>query len=161
MSPRSLALLVFAVCVVGDQAAKRVATQWLGGKPAVELLGGIVRLERVENAGGFLSLGAGLPGGARWAVYVLGVGLGLALLAAYLLRRPMSAGKAAALALILGGASSNWIDRVTRGGTVVDFAQLRLGSLHTGVFNLADMAILAGASLLVWRARKPETPLER
>ncbi|MNE97816.1 Lipoprotein signal peptidase [compost metagenome] len=49
--------------------------------------------------------------------------------------------------IALGGIS-NLIDRVARDGHVVDYLVLNLGSLHTGVFNLADIAIMAGAVVL-------------
>ena len=48
------------------------------------------------------------------------------------------------LTLILAGGLGNLIDRVVNQGLVVDFVVLRFGRLQTGVFNLADVAILAG-----------------
>ncbi|MBL8935267.1 MAG: signal peptidase II, partial [Archangium sp.] len=44
---------------------------------------------------------------------------------------------------------SNWIDRARFGGVVVDFMNMGLGSLRTGVFNVADLAILAGIGVLL------------
>lgn len=153
---RALALLVLVACVGCDQASKRIATDCLGAGPAVLLSGGMIRLDRVENTGGFLSLGSGLPPGARFWIYVGVVGAGLTLLAGYLLvRPPIVRGNAVAMALVLGGGLGNWLDRVAHDGTVVDFVQLRLGPLHTGIFNLADTAILAGGLLLLHvRARE-------
>jgi signal peptidase II len=55
---------------------------------------------------------------------------------------------AAALALILGGALGNVIDRATR-GYVVDFLDFYWGSWHFAAFNVADMAISTGAGLLI------------
>ena len=57
------------------------------------------------------------------------------------------------LALLIAGGLGNLLDRVARpGGRVVDFAQLglQLGpiDLRTGVFNVADLAIVGGAALL-------------
>jgi signal peptidase II len=55
----------------------------------------------------------------------------------------------------LGGAS-NLIDRVFREGHVVDYMVLNLGSVHTGVFNIADVAIMVGAGMLLyveWRKK--------
>jgi signal peptidase II len=48
------------------------------------------------------------------------------------------------LALFIAGGASNWIDRVVR-GSVVDFLNVGIGSLRTGVFNVADVAIMIGA----------------
>jgi signal peptidase II len=52
------------------------------------------------------------------------------------------------LALILGGAAGNVLDRVTR-HSVIDFIDFHVGSYHWYTFNLADSAIVIGASLVV------------
>ena len=51
------------------------------------------------------------------------------------------------LALFVAGGASNWIDRVVR-GSVVDFLNVGIGPLRTGVFNVADMAIMLGAVIV-------------
>jgi len=63
-----------------------------------------------------------------------------------------------AFSLVLGGGLSNLLDRVAYGGYVVDFINLRIGSLRTGIFNAADVAITIGVLLVVFggqRQRKP------
>ncbi len=55
---------------------------------------------------------------------------------------------ATALALILGGALGNVIDRVTR-GFVVDFVDFFIGSWHFAAFNVSDMAFTLGAGLMI------------
>jgi signal peptidase II len=52
------------------------------------------------------------------------------------------------LALFVAGGASNWIDRVTR-GSVVDFLNVGVGPLRTGVLNVADVAIMLGAGVIV------------
>ncbi|HEY8123705.1 MAG TPA: signal peptidase II, partial [Myxococcota bacterium] len=49
-------------------------------------------------------------------------------------------------------------DRVLNAGAVTDFVSLGVGPLRTGIFNLADVAIMAGAALLLLPIR--ETPRE-
>ena len=66
--------------------------------------------------------------------------------------------------MIASGGFSNWIDRARFEGSVVDFMNLGLGSLRigsfplrTGVFNVADLAILGGIGVLFvhgWREEK-------
>jgi hypothetical protein len=51
-------------------------------------------------------------------------------------------------ALIASGGFSNWIDRARFDGVVVDFMNMGLGPVRTGVFNVADIAILVGIGLL-------------
>lgn len=132
----------------------------LSGRPAIELLGGLLRVALVENVGAFLSLGERLPEPVRFIVFVVLVGVGLLAASVWLLRgagsRPFA--QSVGVALILGGGLGNLIDRLAR-GRVVDFLQLRTGALHTGVFNLGDFAIVAG--VLIWaRARRRIEPKE-
>ena len=52
-------------------------------------------------------------------------------------------------ALIVAGGASNWIDRLAT-GSVIDFMNIGIGPLRTGIFNVADVAILGGVVLLVF-----------
>jgi signal peptidase II len=145
-----MALAAAAVFLL-DRATKACAASSLADRPPIRFLGGAVELVLSENTGGFLSLGGGLPTVARYAVFVVLVGAGLAAAAVWLARTPsLGPARSAAAAAILAGGVSNLLDRVAR-GRVVDFVILRAGPLHTGVFNLADVAILVGAAILLWR----------
>lgn len=147
---------VLLACVGCDHAAKQAAEQWLAGTAGVSLLGGAVRFELVANPGAFLSLGARLPETVR---DVLLIGLVPVLLAGVgwaLLRGPAaSRAQVGAFALIAGGGLANWLDRLANDGAVTDFVSLGVGPLRTGIFNLADLAIMAGLALfLVVGARR-------
>ena len=61
------------------------------------------------------------------------------------------------MALIAGGGTSNLLDRIMDGGRVTDFLNVGIGSLRTGIFNFADMAILAGAILVIVSYIAPPT----
>ena len=64
----------------------------------------------------------------------------------------------AGLLLFLAGGTSNLIDRVTL-GRVIDFLNVGIGQLRTGIFNVADMAIVAGVVILIVEGvRKTYTP---
>ena len=64
----------------------------------------------------------------------------------------------AGLLLFLAGGVSNLIDRVTL-GRVIDFLSVGIGQLRTGIFNVADMAIIAGVVILIAEGiRKSYTP---
>ena len=67
-----------------------------------------------------------------------------------------------ALALLSGGGIGNWLDRVLHDGAVTDFVSVGLGGLRTGVFNLADLAVVAGVcSLIVFKGHAaPEPPAQ-
>jgi signal peptidase II len=154
-SLRLAASLLVLICTVGcDQATKHLARTQLSQSGPANLAGGCIQLVISENPGGFLSLGAGLPQNLRVGILMIGVGLGLTVLLAYMLRKAKLPWIAfMGLALIWAGGASNLIDRFFRHGLVTDFIFVRFGPLHTGVFNVADTAIVAGALLLIASVR--------
>jgi signal peptidase II len=156
-------LLVFAfvllTCVGCDHAAKQVAVQLLAEGRVHSLLGGVVQLHLVANPGAFLSLGAELPEALRQLLLIGLVPLALLLVTWLVWRAPgASRAQAIALGLVAGGGLANWIDRVMDDGAVVDYVSLGLGALRTGIFNLADVAIVAGVLLLLRATRRSVTP---
>jgi signal peptidase II len=54
------------------------------------------------------------------------------------------------LCLLTGGGLGNLIDRISNNGAVTDFLRLGIGPLRTGIFNLADVAIVSGVLMLLW-----------
>jgi signal peptidase II len=57
--------------------------------------------------------------------------------------------------LVAAGGISNLIDRLFYDGRVTDFLNVGIGSFRIGIFNVADMAILAGALLLIFKRYAP------
>lgn len=151
MFKRILWVTVMVLACVGcDQATKSMAKTHLVPPQRLSLLHHTVELHYTENRGGFLSLGATLPVQYRNVVFIVGVGALLGVLFAYLLwASSLHRSSVFALSLIGGGGVSNLIDRILHDGRVVDFIFIQLGSLHTGVFNVADVAITAGSLLLI------------
>lgn len=149
---RSRALVFAAVLLFAagcDQATKQLAIDRLAGAPPVSLAGDVVRFELAANPGGFLSLGTGLPPAVRRIVFVALVPAFVLLACALVLRsRSVSALAMAGLGLLVGGGLGNWLDRVLNGGAVTDFVSIGLGGLRTGIFNVADLAVVAGVLLL-------------
>ncbi|MBI5497825.1 MAG: signal peptidase II [Deltaproteobacteria bacterium] len=153
----ALMLGTLVACVGCDQGTKELAQQWLRGAAPTRYLGGVVTLQYAENPGAFLSLGAGMDARARFVVFTVLVGLMVLGLAWAALRgRDAPASSVVALALMAGGGLGNWWDRVVHNGVVVDFMMLGLGPLHTGIFNVADVAIMAGGGVLLWQSRGPK-----
>ncbi|MDR3607535.1 MAG: signal peptidase II [Oligoflexia bacterium] len=137
---------VVAVSTLFDQWSKQIAIDEFRGRPPVIYLYNFFRFDYAENPGAFLSLGASLSPEARLWTLSIAVAVFLAALAVYVVRtRSMSRVQTLALSLVLGGGVSNLIDRFFRpSGRVVDFMNMGIGSLRTGVFNIADMLIMAG-----------------
>jgi len=144
-----LALVATIVATVGcDRVTKHVATSTLAGRPALSLLADTVRLAYVENTGGFLSLGADLPLALRTSLFTVATGVLLLALVAFGIHLRWSGWAAFGLTLFVGGGVSNWVDRVLH-GSVVDFINVGVGPLRSGVFNVADLAITAGVAIVL------------
>jgi signal peptidase II len=155
--PRFLVVtLTLLGCVGCDQVSKSAARALLASGVAESYFGDALRLQLVENPGSFLSLGASLPEQLRFAVFTGAVAvLLLCLVGASLFASRLGPWRFTALAFVAGGGISNLIDRLMYGGRVTDFLNVGIGSLRTGIFNVADMAILAGALLLILKRGAP------
>ena len=149
-------LLVVLLGTIGcDQGTKRWAQARMPGSGARDFLGGVFRLQYAENPGAFLSLGASLSPGQRAAAFGLGVALVLlAVFVTFLLWNDLDRLGAWGLSLVLGGGVSNLADRFFREGRVIDFLNVGVGGLRTGIFNVADIAVMVGVALLAWSARR-------
>ena len=155
------AALIIVLCVACDRGTKHAAES-LRGRPPHEIAGGFMTLSYAENRGAMLGIGGGLPERTRFLLFTGGVGVLLAgiagvILFASALSRPL----VIALSLVLAGGGSNLFDRLSNDGRVVDFVILGAGGLRTGIFNLADVAIMLGTSLFLVtmiRSRSARTP---
>lgn len=141
--------LVTFLSIALDQVTKVLATDAFKGQPTLSYLGDSFRFQYATNEGAFLSLGGNLPPNVRFWLLTVGVGALLLAITVHALRNPVDAANLSGYALIVSGGFSNWIDRARFGGVVVDFMNMGLGSLRTGVFNVADLAILAGIGVLL------------
>jgi signal peptidase II len=165
MRPSPKTLPAFFVVLGGtagcDHASKQLALSSLADAGSVSLAGDTLRLQLASNTGGFLSLGAGLPDGLREILFIGLVPLLLLALCAYYLRSAdASIPLRVALGLVAGGGLANWVDRMLHDGAVTDFINLGVGPLRTGIFNVADVAVVAGAGLLIWSTQSTGEPTE-
>jgi len=135
--------------VLADQATKALIGQVAGPHFSHAVIPGLLNLVYTRNPGVAFGILAG-AGSARLRVALLVFSAGAIALLLWLLAtgrggRPRSR---VGLALILGGAAGNVVDRVMD-GSVVDFLDLHVGSYHWPAFNLADSAITIGAALVI------------
>jgi signal peptidase II len=158
LARRAALLAAIASCVALDQVTKALASASLAPGARHSFLADTVRLELAHNSGAFLSLGASLPAGIRAHLFTWFVGLLVlgALWFAFRARTPTRA--AAGAALVAAGGLGNLWDRIATGGWVVDFMNLGLGPLRTGIFNVADVALMAGVALIAWPERRGAEP---
>ncbi len=139
-----LILLVFLPLVGCDRYTKDQAVSLLKGQEPLSFLNGFFSFTYHENTGGMLSLGADLSDEWRVILFTFLVGLVLVGGLIYMLVKPMDKYSFTVGLLILAGGFGNLYDRAVNDGRVVDFMLLQMGPLKTGVFNVADIAIMAG-----------------
>jgi signal peptidase II len=140
-------LAIALVVVVLDQVTKTLilgAFQYGDSRPIT----GFFNIVRAHNTGAAFSFLAGASGWQRW--FFVGLGAVASVFIVWMLHKHGEQRLFAwALALILGGALGNVIDRL-RHGYVVDFLDFHLGARHFPAFNVADSAISVGAALLIF-----------
>jgi signal peptidase II len=139
-------LLIWAMIAVflvaGDQVIKLLVENNIGLYDTIEVVKGALQIVYVQNRGAAFSVLENMTGllalvsvlFCAWVVYY------------FVRRRPESKLLCTALTLMFSGAAGNAVDRIVR-GYVVDY--IKLSFLSFPVFNLADVAITAGAVLLV------------
>jgi len=139
--------------VVADVITKRIAVaELLPRYSQHQVLGKWVQLQLVYNQGA--AFGIYLGEYSRWIFIVLTI-VAVSLLARmYVVTPPEHRLRATALAMVIGGAIGNLIDRLRSGQGVVDFIDVGFGVHRWPTFNVADMGVSVGAVLLavvLWR----------
>jgi signal peptidase II len=140
-----LALLVFVL----DRSTKRLVATRVAMYRHIQIIPGFFKITHTENTGAAFSLFADSP--SHWKITLLiGFSVVAMVIVTVLLWKQSQALSLTgiALSLILGGAVGNLWDRVAS-GRVVDFLLFYVKHYEWPVFNLADSAIVVGASLLV------------
>ncbi|WP_437205944.1 signal peptidase II [Planctomicrobium sp. SH664] len=154
-------ICVVAAVVLVDQLTKVYATTHWKDQPPLIYLNDLFRIQYAVNTGAFLSLLAGNPAATFWVLTVLNSVMLLAVTWYLLKSERLTWLMFLPWALILAGGIGNLIDRI-RFGHVIDFMNLGIGSLRTGIFNVADIAITAGFLFflpIMFRSEpKPEDP---
>lgn len=153
-------LLITLAVVILDQFSKSLIEGALPLHQSRAVIPGLLNLTHVRNSG--VAFGMFASHGDRTGTLLLtALGLvALGLVGLYFWRAERRETRLLlSLALILGGAIGNLIDRMASGG-VTDFIDFYLGTYHWHTFNVADSAITVGIVLMTldifWPSRKPE-----
>ena len=155
LSPRWTVLAFLLVATIGcDRVTKHVATTNLADARDASFFADTVRLEYVENTGGFLSVGSNWSPGVRIGLFTVVTGFMLLVLTGFALRPAQRLSRSIGLTVLVAGGASNWIDRVVN-GSVVDFLNVGVGPIRTGIFNVADVAIMVGVAILMFVELRP------
>jgi signal peptidase II len=140
-------LLLSAFIVLADQLTKSYITSHYGEFEFTTVLP-VLDITRMHNVGAAFSFLASASGWQRWLFIGLALSVSIAIIV-WLCRMPRYHGLlAAGLALVLGGAVGNVIDRI-RLGHVIDFIHFHWDRAYFPAFNVADSAITVGAACLL------------
>ncbi len=141
-------MVVAVTVVIADQLTKWAIVEWVPLYDKIPL-NSFINITHQKNPGAAWSFLANAGGWQRWFFVVLSTGVS-ALIVVWLWRI-RNAGQlllSAGLALVLGGAVGNLVDRILL-GHVTDFIQVMFGSWAFPSFNVADAGISVGAALLI------------
>ena len=141
-------MAVAALVIIADQVTKWAIIEWVALYEKIPL-NSFINLTHQRNTGAAFSLLANAGGWQRWFFIVLGVVVSI-VIAVWLwrIRKQRLAVLSAGLALVLGGAIGNLIDRIAL-GYVTDFIQVWFGNWAFPSFNVADAGISVGAAFLI------------
>jgi len=146
---RWLSVLIALLVFVGDQVTKSLVEKSIAEYTVVPVLPGFFNLTHTKNTGVAFGIFSGSPAPWKTALLIVVSAALIAAVVSFIWRsRRVHWEAGVGLALVLGGASSNLVDRI-RTGQVVDFLDFYWRGYHWPAFNLADSAIVVGAIFLV------------
>jgi len=138
---------MLATLVLADCSTKRLVVDQLTGDPGPHpVLGEWLRVTLAYNPGAALNLSLGSA--SRVVFSLAAVVAVVLLLVLYRRTEPTGGLRAAAIALVAGGALGNLLDRLRSPRGVVDFIDLGFGEARFWTFNVADVGVTLGAVLL-------------
>lgn len=141
--------LIAGLVVLLDQATKAMVMAWLPLYHSIPIIPGFFNLTHISNPGGAFGFLAYRSPWVRHTVFLVVSSLAVILIFYFYRKTPASyRWLSAGLALILGGAAGNLIDRF-RFGDVVDFLDFFIGNWHWPAFNIADSAVTIGIGIVV------------
>lgn len=154
---RNLIIVLILCSTIGcDQVSKIIVRKHVADYEKIGLIAHYFTLTKVENTGAFLSLGNTLPQPFKLLLLAILPLLALGVALVYLfIKTTLSPVRIVGICFIIGGGIGNIYDRLAY-GSVTDFLYIDLGFVQTGVFNIADVAVMAGIVLLFL-----ETSMER
>lgn len=141
---------IFILIVISaDQWTKFLAVKFLTTNDELTFLNSFFTFTLIRNHGGFLGVVNNLPENGRFFLLTLCVSVLLFGCLVYLLGcKNKTARYDIPLAFVTGGGVGNLLDRLLHNGGVLDFLSIGFGNFRTGIFNLADLAILIGSFVL-------------
>lgn len=149
-------LLVISINIGCDQYTKHLAGKSLRGAGTVAVIGDYFVLRYAENRGAFLSIFSGMPKAIRILVLLILPAIALTWMTFFLIySRTIPWRYLVPLSCLPGGGISNvMIDRLFNNGYVIDFMNIGIGNIRSGIFNFADLSIIIGCCAMLVYAFK-------
>lgn len=137
-------LFIF-ILILSDQLTKKLAVKYLMGKESIDLIGNYLKLNYVENYGAAFGIFQNKK------IFLITISSFILIgIIIYFIKTKNTKITKISLALIVGGAIGNLIDRI-RLGYVIDFIDVVFGKLYDyPVFNLADSFVFIGTVILIY-----------
>jgi len=143
-----LILLIITVNIGCDQFSKKIVKRSVLPYETIHVLNDHLTVTRVENSGAFLSAGDSMSKSSKQIFLTLIPVIAMVLGLVYLFLKPVSGNMLVGLCFVIGGGVGNLFDRILY-GSVTDFLYLKFGIFQTGIFNMADVSIMAGMSVIL------------
>ncbi len=143
-----LILLIITVNIGCDQFSKKIVKRSVLPYETIHVLNDHLTVTRVENSGAFLSAGDSMSKASKQIFLTLIPIVTMILGLVYLFLKPVSGNMLVGLCFVIGGGVGNLFDRMLY-GSVTDFLYLKFGIFQTGIFNMADVSIMAGMSVIL------------
>ena len=146
---RNILILLILLSSIGcDQVSKNIVRHNIEFNQKIVVIDNFMTITKIENAGAFLSLGQHLPRIIYKLLFILIPFLALSFGLYYLLRHnSLPKSISLGICLVISGGLGNLIDRILY-GSVTDFLYFNFGIFHTGIVNIADIAITTGFIIL-------------
>jgi signal peptidase II len=153
-----LTIIVLLLNIIPDRITKLIAINYLQGEESISFFYNTIILKYVENTGAFLSVGTNWPDSLKYIALII-IPLLVCLYGLYYCAFKLEDKKQLIIIVsIIGGGLGNLIDRLFYDFHVVDFLNFGIGSLRTGILNVADMSVTFGVVFLViYTLRNPKT----
>jgi len=140
--------LIITVNIGCDQFSKKIVKRSVLPYETIHVLNDHLTVTRVENSGAFLSAGDSMSKASKQIFLTLIPVIAMVLGLVYLFLKPVSGNMLVGLCFVIGGGVGNLFDRMLY-GSVTDFLYLKFGIFQTGIFNMADVSIMAGMSVIL------------
>jgi signal peptidase II len=145
-----ISIITFAINYLIDLFTKLHAVANIKGKPPVYYLYDTIMIYYAENSGAFLSMGSDWPVFIKYLLLII-LPIAVCLYGFYYcFFKENSVVRLIFISSIVAGGLGNLIDRLFNDFKVVDFLNFGIGSIRTGILNVADLSVTFGVILLIF-----------